>query len=300
MNKSVLQLFAGTASKALGQSIADHLGQPLSALQVYRFSDGELYPQFKSPVAEKHVCFIQSTHPPADHLMELLLTIDAAKQAGASFVTVVIPYLGYMRQDRARHTGGAIGARLQARLLAAAGADRLITCELHSQAIVDFFDFPVHHLSSAAVFIPLIEQRQLPQLTFVTPDTGGVPRAQQYAEHFGVPLIRCKKWRATSDQVATIQVLGQVTGADVVIVDDIVDTGGTICLATQQLKAEGARTVRVFCTHAVLSGDAHARLAAAGLEEMVVTDTIPLKQPVPYMQVHSMAPLIAQELRQDA
>ena len=175
----MFQLYAGTASQALGQKIAEHLGQSLGVMQVRRFSDGELYPQFKSLVKGGHICLIQSTHPPADHLMELLLTIDAARQAGASYITVVIPYLGYMRQDRAHHAGGPIGAQLQARLLATAGIDRLITCDLHALHILDFFDFPVHHLISASVFIPYIECLQLPQLTFVAPDAGSVLRTKQ-------------------------------------------------------------------------------------------------------------------------
>ena len=164
MNQPVLQLFAGTASQVLGQSIAAHLGQPLGVLQVRRFSDGELYPQLESLAKEAHVCLIQSTYPPADHLIELLLTIDAAQQARARCITLVIPYLGYMRQDRVHHVGGPVGAQLQAKLLKAAGVDRLITCELHAQHLVDFFDFPVHHLSSVPVFVPYIKRLQLSSL----------------------------------------------------------------------------------------------------------------------------------------
>ncbi|MEL6606922.1 MAG: ribose-phosphate diphosphokinase [Bacteroidota bacterium] len=294
----MLQLYAGTASQALGQEIAEYLGQSLGVMQMRRFSDGELYPQFEGSVKGKHVCLVQSTYPPADHLMELLLTIDAARQAGASYMTAIIPYLGYMRQDRAHHVGGAIGAQLQARLLAAAGVDRLITCDLHAPHIVGFFDFPVHHLAGFPVFMPVIQSLQLPQLTFVAPDEGSLARTKQYAAHLGAPLVRCKKLKAAPNQVTTIQVQGEVKDADVVLIDDIVDTGRTICLAAQRLKAQGARTVRAFCTHAVLSGDAHARLAEADLEALVVTDTIPLQKPVSYIQVYSLAPLIARTLRQ--
>ncbi|MEM9416860.1 MAG: ribose-phosphate diphosphokinase [Bacteroidota bacterium] len=294
----MLQLFAGTASQALGQSIADHLGQPLGVLTVRRFSDGELYPQLESPVEAAHVCLIQSTYPPADHLMELLLTIDAAHQAGARSITVVIPYLGYMRQDYAHHAGGPVGAQLQAKLLKAAGVDRLITCDLHAQHLVDFFDFPIQHLASAPVFIPYIQNLPLASLVFVAPDAGSEARAQQYAQHFGAPLVLCEKLKPVPNQVTAIQVQGEVQGADVLLIDDMVDTGRTICLAAQQLKAQGARTVWAFCTHPVLSGNAYSRLAGAELEALVVTDTIPLRQPSPKIKVHSFAPHIAQALQQ--
>lgn len=294
----MIQLYAGTASKDLGQKIAEHLGQPLSEIQFRKFSDGELYPRFKGSVKGAHVCLVQSTYPPADYLMELLLTVDAAKQAGASYVTAVIPYLGYMRQDHAHHAGGPVGAQLQARLLNAAGIDQLITCELHASHIINFFDFPVHHLVGASIFISYIERLQIFPLTFVAPDAGSIPRAKQYAEYFGAPLVLCSKLKFAPNQITAVQVQGEVQGVDAILIDDIVDTGRTIYLAAQQLKAQGALSVRAFCTHAVLSGDAHKRLANAGLEELIVSDTIPLQQPVPNMQVCSLAPLIAQTLQQ--
>ena len=293
----MIQLYAGTASQALGQKVAGQLGQPLGAIQTHRFSDGELYPQFKDSVEGAHVCLVQSTHPPADHLAELLLMVDAARQAGASYITAVIPYLGYMRQDRVHHAGGPVGAQLQARLLGVAGIDQLITCELHASHIINFFDFSVRHLASAPVFIPYIEHLQLPQLTFVAPDAGSVTRAQQYAEHFGAPLVQCNKFKVAPNQIANVQIQGNAEGTDAIIIDDIIDTGSTICWAARQLRAQGARTVRAFCTHAVLSGDAYARLREAGLEVLVVTDTIPLRKPAPQIQVCSLAPLIAQALQ---
>ena len=298
MNKTFLQLFAGTASQALGQQIAVHYGRPLGGLQVRRFNDGELYPQLGSNVKDAHVCLIQATHPPAEHLVELLLTIDAAKRAGARCITVVIPYLGYMRQDSAHHAGGPIGAQLQAKLLAAAGADQLITCDLHTQPMVDYFAFPVEHLASTSVFIPYIHGLQLCHLTFVAPDAGSVARTKLYAQHFAAPLVLCRKSRPAPNQVTTVQVQGHVQGADAILIDDIVDTSSTICQAAKQLKAQGARTVRAFCTHPVLSGDAYSRLEGAALEEVVVTDTIPLKQPSHKIKVRSIAPLVAQALQQ--
>lgn len=298
MKKTPLQLFAGTASQVLGQQIAAHYGQPLAPLQVRRFSDGELYPQLGSDVSGAHVCLIQATYPPADHLMELLLTIDAAKRAGARCITLVIPYLGYMRQDRAHHAGGPIGAQLQAHLLAAAGADRLITCDLHAQQIASFFDFPVEQLASTAVFIPYIQSLHLSPLVFAAPDAGSVARAKQYAQHFGVPLVLGEKYKPAPNQVTAVQMQGEVQGADVILIDDIIDTGRTLFHAATQLKALGARTVRACCTHPVLTDNAYSRLANAGLAALVVTDTIPLPQAHPSIKVCSLAPCIAQALQQ--
>lgn len=296
----MIQLYAGTASQALGQRVAEQLSQPLSTIQTHRFSDGELYAKLKPSVEGAHVCLIQATYPPTDHLMELLLAIDAAKQAGAHLVTVVAPYLGYARQDRLHHRGGSVGGLLQAKLLKSAGLDRLITCELHSQRLTASFDFPWLHLSSLPTFLTYIKQLQLPRLTFVAPDRGGEARARAYAQHFESPLICCNKLKEHPHQATAIQVQGEVKGADAIIIDDIIDTGRTVYLVTQQLKAQGARTVRAFCTHALFSGDVHTQLLQAGLEEIVVTDTVPLKQPSRHIQVHSMAPIIAQSLRQEA
>ena len=293
-----IQLFAGTASQALGQKIATHWGQPLKALSVHQFSDGELYPRLEESVQGAHVVLIQATYPPAANLMELLLTIDAAKRAGAGCVTAVIPYAGYARQDCAHHTGGPIGARLQAKLLAADGTDRVITCDLHSRQIVGFFDCPVVHLEPSAVFIPYIRQLCLPQPTFVAPDAGGVARAKLYAQHFGAPLVLCDKYKPQPNQVKAVQVQGDVQGVDAILIDDIVDTGGTICQAAAQLKAQGARTVRAFCTHAVLSGQAYSHIEASVLEAVVVADTIPLQRTSPKLQVCTIAPLFVDALQQ--
>ncbi len=296
-----LRLFAGTASQQLGRKIATHYGQPLLPLPVRKFSDGECYPQLDAAdVRDADVCLIQSTHPPvADHLMELLLSTDAALQAHAHSVTAIVPYLGYMRQDQAHHPGGPIGARLQAQLLAAAGISRLITCDVHKPASLHYFDFPVVHLSAEAIFTPHIQRLQLPRLTLIAPDAGAVPRAQSYAQRLGAPLVRCSKTRAAPAHPATVQVQGNVEDADAVIVDDMVDTGHTLCQTIAQLKAHGARTIHAYCTHPILSGPAHQRLQAAAPAKVIFTDTIPLRHPSsPQLRVCSIAPQLADALRQ--
>lgn len=298
LEKVPFQLFAGRASQALGDTIATHCGQHLGALRVRQFSDGEWYPQFDSRVQGVHVCLVQATYPPADHLVELLLTVDAAKQAGAGYVTVIAPYLGYMRQDKVHHAGGAVGARLQARLLRAAGVDGLMTCDVHRAASLDLFNFPVQHLEAISVFLPYVQRLCLPKLTVVAPDAGAVARAQLYAQHLGARLVLCHKHRLRPGQAAVVQVQGDVCGADAVIVDDMVDTGETLYQTAVQLRAQGAHTIHAFCTHPVLSGDAYQRLAAAPLERVVVTDTIPLKHASSLLDVCSVAPLFAKALQQ--
>ena len=294
--RAPLQLFAGTASQVLGRKIARHYGQPLAPLKVRQFSDGEWYPQLGDQVQNAHVCLIQATYPPAGHVLELLLTIDAAKQAGACYVTVVAPYLGYMRQDKVHHTGGPIGARLQAHLLAAAGADRLIVCDVHTLDSLAFFDFPVQHVATTSLFVPYIQQLQLPSLTLVAPDAGAVTRVRAYAQHFGRPMVIGRKHRPHPGQAATVQLDGNVRGTNAVIIDDMVDTGETICQTAAQLHAQGARTVHAFCTHPILSGDAQRRLAAAPLAKLFVTDTIPLQSTSALLEICSVAPLIANAL----
>ena len=295
----ITRLFAGTASQVLAQKIANECGQPLSHLQVQRFSDGELRPQLNAQIQGAHVGLIQATYPPADHLMELLLTIDAARRAGADYITAIIPYLGYMRQDWAHQVSSSVGAQLVARLLTSAGLNRLITCDLHAPHIVDFFESSAKHLTMASVFIPYIDSLQLAQLTFVAPDAGSQVRTQCYADHFQAPLVAVDKRRNAYNQVIAVQLQGNVQGADAVIIDDIVDTGSTICTVAAQLQSQGARTVRAFCTHPVLSGRAYELLASSALEEIVVSDTIPLRKSGSKLKVLSAATLLAQALQQE-
>ena len=293
-----IRIFAGSTSQALGAKIATACGQQLGSLVLQKFSDGELYPVFKESIQNARVVLIQSTQPPTEHIIELLLMIDAAKHAGAYEVIVVAPYLGYMRQDKIQDRRGPLGAKLQANMLAAAGAARLITCDPHTEKIADFFPGPVAQLGSDAVFIPYIQALKLQHLILVAPDLGAVDRARSYAQHFGVELVTCHKQRPAPNEIATVQVMGSVGGANIALIDDIVDTGNTLCKAAEQLKAQGARSIRAFCTHPVLSGNAYQNLAASAIEELVVTDTIPMKQASSQIKVLSMATTIAKTIQQ--
>jgi len=266
-------------------------------MTVNQFSDGEFSPFFNESVRGEDVFCIQSTSAPADNLMELLLMIDAARRASAKYVTVVVPYFGYARQDRKDKPRVAIAAKLVANLLTAAGADRLMTCDLHAGQIQGFFDFPVDHLDGTAVFVPYLEALGLERLTFASPDVGGLARARRYAKHFGVDLVVCDKQRKRANEVYSMQVIGNVEGQDVVLVDDLVDTAGTICKAADIIMEKGARSVRAICTHAVLSGSALDNIANSALQELVVTDTIPKTIPSEKVKVLTVARLFATAVR---
>lgn len=294
---SKVKLFSGRASITLAQDIARHYGQPLGEMTVSQFSDGEFSPSFNESVRGEDVFLIQSTMPPADNIMELLLMVDAARRASAKYVTVVMPYFGYARQDRKDKPRVAIAAKLVANLLTAAGADRLMTCDLHAGQIQGFFDFPVDHLDGSAVFVPYLETLSIENLTFASPDVGGLARARRYAKHFGVDLVVCDKQRKRANEVDAIQVIGNVEGQDVILVDDMVDTAGTICKAADSIMANGARSVRAICTHAVLSGNALEKVAASALQELVVTDTIPKPIPSEKVKVLPVARLFATAVR---
>ncbi len=291
-----MPIFAGSASRALGLAVTGLLGETLGQSRLQRFADGELCPVLQTPVQGLPVTIIQSTYPPAEHLLELLLMIDAAKQAGANQVNVVIPYGGYMRQDRIYESGSPLGAKLQASLLVAAGADKLIICDPHT-SLTNWTDLPVIQLSSEPVFMPYLAQLKLQPMVFVAPDLGAIPRVQNYAHHFGVDWVACHKQRVKPNEVATIQVEGAVKEAHAVLMDDIIDTGQTICLAAEQLRKQGARSVWAFCTHALLSGQAYQRLNDSCLESLVVTDTIPLKKDHQKIKIGSLAGPIAQGIQ---
>lgn len=294
---SKVKLFAGRATMPLAKEIARQYGQPLGEMTVNQFSDGEFSPFFNESVRGEDVFCIQSTSAPADNLMELLLMIDAARRASAKYVTVVVPYFGYARQDRKDKPRVAIAAKLVANLLTAAGADRLMTCDLHAGQIQGFFDFPVDHLDGTAVFVPYLEALGLERLTFASPDVGGLARARRYAKHFGVDLVVCDKQRKRANEVYSMQVIGNVEDQDVVLVDDLVDTAGTICKAADIIMEKGARSVRAICTHAVLSGPALDNIAGSALQELVVTDTIPKTIPSEKVKVLSVARLFATAVR---
>lgn len=272
------KIFSGTGSQYLAQKIAKKFGEPLGKVQIQKFSDGEIGVQFMESIRGRFVFLIQSTFAPSDNLMELLLMIDAAKRASAYKVIAVIPYYGFARQDRKDRPRVAIGSKLIANMLVAAGADRVITMDLHAPQIQGYFDIPVDHLDSSAVFIPYIEALKLKNLTFAAPDVGSANRIREIATYFEVEMVICDKHRKRANEIASMVVIGDVTDRDVVIIDDICDTGGTLCKSAGLLMEKGARSVRAMCTHPVLSGNAYENINNSVLEELVVCDTIPIKQ----------------------
>ena len=292
-----VKLFSGTSSLYLAEKIADFYGAELGKLTISRFSDGEMQPVIQESVRGAYVFFIQSTMSPPSNLMELLLMIDAAKRASAGYITAVMPYFGYARQDRKDKPRVPISARLMANLLEAAGADRVMTMDFHADQIQGFFDIPVDHLLSDAIYTNHLKKQNLDSVTFASPDVGGVKRARQYSVHFNRPLVICDKHRIRANEVAGINVIGDVEGADVILVDDLVDTAGTLCKAADALIAKGAKTVKALCTHAVLSGAAYENIEKSALSELIVTDTIPLKKESAKIKVLSSAKLFARAIR---
>ena len=292
-----VKLFSGTNSRYLASKIADYYGHPLAKVEVHHFSDGEMHPVINESVRGAYVFFIQSTFSPSENLMELLLLIDAAKRASAGYITAVIPYFGYARQDRKDKPRVPISAKLVANLIQAAGADRIMTIDFHADQIQGFFDIPVDHLKSDAIYIPYLQENNLGDVIFASPDVGGVKRARTYANHFGTNLVICDKYRKKANEVAGMTVIGDVTDANVILVDDLVDTAGTLCRAADIIMKKGAKSVRALCTHPVLSGDAYKNIEASQLQELIVCDTIPLKQDCKKIKVLSTAKLFARAIR---
>lgn len=292
-----VKLFSGTNSEYLAERIADYYGYPLADCTVKRFSDGEMQVIINESVRGAYVFFISSTFSPADNLLELLLMIDSAKRASAGYITAVIPYYGYARQDRKDKPRVPISAKLIANLLEAAGADRVMTMDFHADQIQGFFDIPVDHLKSEAIFIPYLEDFDLSNVTFASPDVGGVKRARIYAKHFERDLVICDKERRKANEVKNITVIGDVEGADVILVDDIIDTAGTLSKASHALIDKGAKSVRALCTHPVLSGEAYENLNNSAITELIVTDTIPLDHQNDKIKVISCAKLFARAIR---
>lgn len=297
--ESEIKIFSGSQSYYLASKIAEKAGERLGKLELIRFSDGEFQPIIQESIRGSFFFIIQSTFPPSDNLMELLLIVDAAKRASARYITAVIPYFGYARQDRKDRPRVAIGAKLIADLLETAGVTRLITMDLHAGQIQGFFNIPVDHLSSSVIFYNYIEQLQLDNLTFASPDIGSTHRARTFAQHFNANLVICDKHRKRPNEIEAMTMIGEVEGQNVIIVDDLVDTAGTLCNAAQLLMNNGARSVRALITHPVLSGNAYERIEESVLAELVVCNTIPLKlgKPISKIKVLSVEDIFATAIR---
>ena len=290
------KIFTGRSSRKIALSIASALNSELGAQNIIEFSDGEFEPSFNESIRGADIFIVQSTMPPADNLMELLLMIDAAKRASAYKINAVIPYFGYARQDKKGKPRVPIGAKLIANLLTTAGVDRVLTMDLHADQIQGFFDKPVDHLYSSAVFIPYIQSLNLPNLTIAAPDMGGSNRANTYAKFLNSEMVVCYKQREKANEVGKMMLIGDVTGKDIVIVDDMVDTAGTLTKAAELMKDLGANSVRAICTHGVFSGPAYQRIDDSVLEEIVVTDTIPKDHLSNKINVLSIASLFANSI----
>ncbi len=292
-----VKIVSGRATTYLAEKIAHAYGEQLVTVNYQQFSDGEMSPFIGESVRGHDVFIVQSTFAPADNFMELLLMIDAAKRASALNVNVLIPYFGYARQDRKDKPRVAIAAKLIANLLSAAGANRIMTCDLHADQIQGFFDIPVDHLDGNYIFVPYLKSLGLKDIMFASPDVGGIKRARSFAKFFNADLAVCDKYRKEANKIESMRLIGEVEGKDVILIDDLVDTAGTICRAAELLKEKGASTVRAICTHPVLSGNAYENINNSVLEELVVSDTIPLKQQSPKIKVLTVSDLFAKAIR---
>jgi len=287
------KIFACTQSQKLAEKIAEKFNTKLGKIKLQNFSDGEFQPAFEESVRGRRIFIIGSTMPPADNIMELLLILDAAKRASARHITAVIPYFGWARQDRKDRPRVAIGAKMIANLLQSAGATRIMTMDLHADQIQGFFEKPVDHLYASTIFLPYIQKLKLPNLVIASPDMGGSKRAYAYSKFLNSDVVICYKQREKSNVISDMELIGDVKGKNVVLVDDMVDTAGTLVKAAEIMISKGAISVRAIASHAILSGEAHARIKKSKLEELVVSDTIPLKKQNSKIKVVSCAPLFA-------
>ena len=292
-----VKIFGGSASQELTKAICEFYGALPGQLSVSRFSDGEFQPNFHESVRGCDVFIVQSTYPNSDNLMELLMAIDAAKRASANYITAVVPYYGFARQDRKDKPRVSIASKLVADLLGTAGANRVMTMELHAPQIQGFFNVPVDHLESSIIFAPYIKTLSQDNLVIAAPDVGASNRIREVAKMLNLPMVICDKERKKANEIANMTVIGDVEGKDVVLIDDIIDTGGTLCKAAAMLTEKGAKTVRALCCHPVLSGKAYENIEGSVLTELVVTDTIPLKKHIEKIKVLSVAPLWARAIR---
>lgn len=292
-----IKIFAGQATKYLAEQIASSYGAEMGKTTITKFADGEFQPSYDENIRGCDVFLIQSTFAPQDNLVELLMLIDAARRASARSIIAVIPYFGFARQDRKDKPRVSIASKMIANLLTAAGVNRIITMDLHADQIQGFFDVPVDHMYASSVFIPFLKTLHLPNLTFASPDTGGTRRAGSYAKYFSTDFVICYKHRSKPNVIEEMRLVGDVEGRDVILLDDIVDTAGTLCKAAQVIKDNGARSIRAVVTHPLLSGSAYDNINKSALEEVIVTDTIPLHGESPKIKVVGTADLFAEVIR---
>ncbi len=296
-DKDSFLVFSGTKTRYLAEKICANLGCPLGKMVMTKFSDGEFAVSYEESIRGRDVFLVQSTFPNSDNLMELLLMIDAAKRASAKHIIAVIPYFGWARQDRKDKPRVSIGAKLVADLLSCAGIDRLMTMDLHADQIQGFFNIPVDHLYASGVILPYLQSLKLDNLIIASPDVGGSKRANTYAKYLGCPLVLCNKTRARANVVESMQIIGDVKGKNVVLIDDIVDTAGTITKAANIMKQTGALSVRAIASHCVMSGPATERIEASSIEEMVFTDSIPYTHRCAKVKQLSVAAMFAETIR---
>ena len=294
---SSVKIFSGSGSIDVAKKIANEFGKPLGKGKLGKFSDGELSFRYTETVRGSDVYIVQSTVNGSDNLIELFLMIDAAKRASAKHVNVVIPYYGHARQDRKDKPRIAVSAKLMANLLTASGASRVVSCDLHAGQIQGFFDIPLDHLNGSSVFVPYVKKLNLENVIFASPDAGGTERVREYAKYFNCEFVICDKTREKANEVKSVQVIGEVKNKDVIIVDDLIDTGGTIAMASNVIMEKGAKSVRAIITHPVLSGNAEENLKNSSLIELVVTDSIPINVRNKKIKVLSIAGLFAKAIR---
>ena len=297
MEQVPFKVFSGTRSSYLAEKICSSLGCPLGNMNVQRFADGEFSVSYEESIRGRQVFLVQSTCPNSDNLLELLLMIDAAKRASARSIVAVIPYFGWARQDRKDKPRVSIGAKLIADMLMAAGVNRVITMDLHADQIQGFFNVPVDHLYASAIFTDYIKGLDRENLVIATPDVGGTKRASSYAKYFGIPMVICYKLRKKANEISEMQLIGDVAGMDVLLVDDMVDTAGTITKAADLMIQNGARSVKAIASHAVMSDPATERVKNSGLVEILFTDSIPYEKECSKVTILSVADVFANAIR---
>lgn len=294
---SMVKIFSGRHSVQLANDIAKAHGTNLGNVVLTKFSDGEFQPSFEETVRGQKVFIIQSTPPPFENLLELLLMIDAAKRASAAQIIAVVPYFGMARQDRKDKPRVPIGAKLVANLISSAGATRIITMDLHADQIQGFFEVPVDHLYSSTIFIKYIKSLSLSNLVIASPDVGGSKRANTYAKHLNAEMVICYKKRTVANHIAEMRIIGDVKGKDIILVDDMIDTGGTLVKAAHIMKKEGANSVRAICTHGVLSGKAYMNIEESLIEEVIISDTLPTKPTTTKIKILTIADLFSETIK---